>query len=255
MELFSWVSDPSAWVALLTLTILEIVLGIDNIIFISVLSGKLPVEQQDRARKVGLAVALVSRIALLLSIKWVIGLTKPLFIIPIAQWTQDMREFSARDLILGLGGLFLIWKSVKEIHAKLEGDEGHADREVKPTFASIITQIFILDVVFSLDSVITAVGMADAIGVMILAVIIAVGFMMFFSGKISDFVEKHPTIKVLALSFLVLIGVNLVGEATGQHIPKGYTYFAMAFAVMVELLNVKVRKNQDALTKDSSHAP
>jgi len=242
MELFHWVSDPNAWVALLTLTVLEVVLGIDNIVFISILTGKLPEERQDYARRLGLILALVSRILLLLSINWVKSATAPVF-------TAASHAFSWRDIILGVGGLFLIWKSVKEIHAKLEGEEGHGDPKVRPSLAAVLIQIMILDVVFSLDSVITAVGMADQIGVMILAVVIAVGFMLVFSGMISKFVERHPTIKVLALSFLVLIGVNLVAEATGQHIPKGYTYFAMAFAVGVEMLNIKMRKNSEEPVK------
>lgn len=240
--MFDWLSDPAAWTALLTLTVLEIVLGIDNIIFISILSGKLPPEQQGKARQLGLMLALVSRIALLLSINWVKNATATLFTLPLPFLTQEGREISWRDLILGLGGLFLIWKSVKEIHGKLEGEGHHEAGAAKMTMASVLAQIMILDVVFSLDSVITAVGMADHIGVMIAAVVIAVGFMLVFAGKISGFVEKHPTIKVLALSFLILIGINLVAEATGYHIPKGYTYFAMAFAVIVEMLNIKVRK-------------
>ncbi|MBL8048599.1 MAG: TerC family protein [Chthonomonas sp.] len=241
MDLFSWVSDPSAWVALLTLTILEIVLGIDNIIFISILSGKLPPEERAKARNLGLAVALISRILLLLSIKWVMGLTDPVFTVPWLGASAEAQQVNWRDIILGVGGMFLIWKSVKEIHHKLEGDESHGESGVKATLPAIIAQIFVLDIVFSLDSVITAVGMADKIGVMIVAVVIAVGFMLFFARSISEFVEKHPTIKVLALSFLILIGVNLVAESTGMHIPKAYTYFAMAFAVIVEMINLRVR--------------
>ncbi len=243
MELFHWLSDPNAWVALLTLTVLEIVLGIDNIVFISILSGKLPAEKQDQARKLGLLLALVSRILLLLSINWVKSATTPVFTVPLPFLSAEGQAFSWRDIILGAGGLFLIWKSVKEIHGKLEGEEGHGDTKVHPSLGAVLIQIMILDVVFSLDSVITAVGMADQVGVMIAAVVIAVGFMLVFSGAIAKFVERHPTIKILALSFLVLIGVNLVAEATGQHIPKGYTYFAMAFAVGVEMLNLKMRKN------------
>jgi len=243
MDLLHWVSDPNAWVALLTLTVLEIVLGIDNIVFISILSGKLPADKQDKARQLGLMLALVSRILLLLSINWVKNATEPVFTIPLSILTAEGQAFSWRDIVLGGGGLFLIWKSVKEIHSKLEGEEGHGDAKTLPTLGAVLVQIMILDVVFSLDSVITAVGMADQVGVMIAAVVIAVGFMLVLSGKISKFVERHPTIKVLALSFLVLIGINLVAEATGQHIPKGYTYFAMAFAVAVEMLNIKVRKN------------
>lgn len=243
MDLFHWLSDPSAWVALLTLTVLEIVLGIDNIVFISILSSKLPADKQDKARQLGLMLALVSRILLLLSINWVKNATAPVFTIPLPFLTAEGQAFSWRDIVLGGGGLFLIWKSVKEIHAKLEGEEGHDDPKSKPTLAAVLVQIMILDIVFSLDSVITAVGMADQVGVMIAAVVIAVGFMLLLSGKISKFVDRHPTVKILALSFLVLIGINLVAEATGQHIPKGYTYFAMAFAVGVEMLNIKMRKS------------
>lgn len=237
--MFDWLHDPSAWIALLTLTVLEIVLGIDNIVFISILSNKLPEAERGKARQMGLALALISRILLLLSINWVKSATAPLFTLPFGN--EEMAHVSTRDLILGLGGAFLIWKSVKEIHAKLEGEEGHGEVKGKATLGAILAQIMVLDVVFSLDSVITAVGMANQIGVMILAVVIAVGFMLVFSGKISDFVEKHPTVKMLALSFLVLIGVNLLAESGGAHIEKGYTYFAMAFAVAVEMLNLKLK--------------
>lgn len=237
--MFDWLADPAAWVALLTLTVLEIVLGIDNIVFISILANKLPVNQREQARKLGLALALVSRVLLLLSINWLKNATHPLFTLPFG--STEAAEISIRDLILGGGGLFLIWKSVKEIHLKLEGDEGHGEGPNVNTMAAVLAQIMLLDVVFSLDSVITAVGMANQIGVMIAAVIIAVGFMLFFSGIIANFVEKHPTIKVLALSFLVLIGVNLLAEAGGAHIEKAYTYFAMAFAVGVEMLNLRIR--------------
>ena len=230
-----WLSDPQAWIGLLTLTVLEIVLGIDNIIFISILSGKLPPSQQAKARQIGLALAMIMRILLLLSLSWIIGLTKP--------WMTVMGfDVTGRALILIGGGLFLIAKSVHEIHNKLEGEEGHGAVRVAPTMKSVLIQIIVLDIVFSLDSVITAVGMVDEIGVMIAAVIIAVGVMMFSAGPISRFVERHPTIKMLALSFLLLIGVNLIGEGLGFHIPKGYTYFAMGFAVFVELLNLKLRK-------------
>ncbi len=235
-----WLTRPEAWVALLTLTALEIVLGIDNVVFISILSGRLPAAQQDRARKVGLGLAMIMRILLLLSLGWVMRLTTPLFTFPFPR-----QEISGRDLILILGGLFLIWKSTHEIHAKLEGEEGQAASRAAPSFASVITQILILDVVFSLDSVITAVGMADDIGVMIAAVVIAVLFMLGFAGPISAFVERHPTVKVLALAFLVLIGVNLLAEGFDQHIPKGYTYFAMAFSVGVEMLNLRVRSKTE----------
>jgi predicted tellurium resistance membrane protein TerC len=249
MHLFDWVTQPSAWMALLTLTILEIVLGIDNIIFISILSGKLPPDQQGKARQIGLLLALVSRVLLLLSINWVKNATATVFTVPLPFLPPEGQGFSWRDIILGGGGLFLIWKSVKEIHGKLEGEEGHGEAKGVATLASVLIQIMILDVVFSLDSVITAVGMADQVGVMIAAVVIAVGFMLVFAGGISKFVERHPTVKMLALSFLVLIGVNLVAEATGQHIPKGYTYFAMAFAVIVEMLNIKLRKSADKPVK------
>ena len=241
MHFFDWVTQPSAWIALLTLLVLEIVLGIDNIIFISILSNKLPKEQQAKARQIGLMLALVSRILLLLSINWVKNATQPVLSLPFDFIPLEARQLSWRDLILGGGGLFLIWKSVKEIHNKLEGEEHHGDVKGVATMAGVLTQIMILDVVFSLDSVITAVGMADQIGVMIVAVVLAVAFMLAFAGAISGFVEKHPTVKMLALAFLVLIGVNLVAEASGQHIPKGYTYFAMAFAVLVEMLNIRTR--------------
>ena len=244
---FSWISEPSAWVALLTLTLLEIVLGIDNIIFISILSGKLPLEQQAKARKTGLLLAMGTRILLLLGIAWVAGLVAPLFELPLA-WlgmNEEQRGISGRDIILILGGMFLLAKSVHEIHHKLEGQDDPTNAKVKASFASVIGQILILDVVFSLDSVITAIGMADNVMIMILAVIIAIAFMMAFAGPISAFVEKHPTVKMLALSFLLLIGMSLVAEGFAQHIPKGYIYFAMAFAVMVEMLNLKLRKPGD----------
>lgn len=249
MHLIDWITQPSAWIALLTLTVLEIVLGIDNIIFISILSGKLPADQQGKARQIGLLLALVSRILLLLSINWVKNATATVFTVPFPLLPAEGQAFSWRDIILGGGGLFLIWKSVKEIHGKLEGEEGHGEAKGAVSLAGVLAQIMVLDVVFSLDSVITAVGMADQVGVMIAAVVIAVGFMLVFAGGISKFVERHPTIKMLALSFLVLIGVNLVAEACGQHIPKGYTYFAMAFAVIVEMLNINLRKNADKPVK------
>ncbi len=241
----NWLSDPSAWVGLITLTVLEIVLGVDNIIFISILAGKLPKAGRAKARTLGLLVALVSRIALLLSIGWVSSLTAPIFTLSGAGLEKEVAEFSGRDLVLLFGGLFLIYKAVKEIHQKFGEDEEGEHKEAKlkrPKLSAVLMQIMVIDIVFSLDSVITAVGMVKEIGVMISAVVIAVGFMMFFSGAIADFVDKHPTIKMLALSFLVLIGVNLVGEGCGQHVNKNYTYFAMAFAVLVELLNIKLRK-------------
>jgi predicted tellurium resistance membrane protein TerC len=230
-----WITSPEIWAALLTLTALEIVLGIDNIIFISILASKLPPHQQERARVVGLGLAMFMRILLLLSISWVIGLTEPLF-------TLIDQEVSGRDLILIGGGLFLIGKATFEIHEKLEGEEGHSSARVPPSFVAVIVQILLLDIVFSLDSVITAVGMADDVEVMIAAVVIAVLVMLVSSRAISAFVEEHPTIKMLALSFLVLIGFSLLAEGFDQHIPKGYIYFAMAFSVLVELLNLRLRR-------------
>ena len=229
-----WITDPQAWIGFATLTLLEIVLGIDNIVFISILADKLPPERQARARLLGLALAMLTRILLLFSLTWIIRLTAPLF-------TALGQEISGRDLVLIVGGLFLLAKSTHEIHGNLEGEEGKASTRVPPSFAGVLIQIMLLDIVFSLDSVITAVGMVDEVGVMVAAVVTAVGFMMLFSRPISDFVSRHPTIKMLALSFLVLIGTNLVAEGIGQHIPKGYTYFAMAFSVLVEMLNIRVR--------------
>jgi predicted tellurium resistance membrane protein TerC len=237
-----WLTDPQAWIALLTLTALELVLGIDNVVFISILAGKLPREQQQRARTVGLALAMVTRIALLFSISLIIRLTAPLF-------TVLEQEISGRDLILLVGGLFLLAKATYEIHENLEGEEGHKSGRVAASFGSVIVQILLLDVVFSLDSVLTAIGMADHIQVMIIAVVVAVIFMMVFAGPISGFVERHPTVKMLALSFLVLIGVTLIAESLDRHIPKGYIYFAMAFSVLVEMLNMKVRKARPAPVK------
>jgi predicted tellurium resistance membrane protein TerC len=231
--LLDWLT-PEILIALVTLTALEIVLGIDNIVFISILSGKLPGEQQKRARTLGLGLAMFSRIALLLSISVIIGLTKPLFEI-------FGEELSGRDLILLAGGLFLLGKSTFEIHERLEGHEAHANVRVAPSFASVIIQIILLDVVFSLDSVITAIGTADDVEVMIAAVMIAVGVMLVSATPISEFVEEHPTVKMLALSFLLLIGMSLVAESFDQHIPKGYIYFAMAFSVFVEMLNLRLR--------------
>ena len=234
--MFDFLGDPGTWaVALITLTALEIVLGIDNIIFISILSSKLPADQQGRARVVGLGAAMVMRILLLFTISWVIGLTAPIF-------TILGMEVSGRDIILIGGGLFLIGKSTLEIHHRLEGEEEQTGRGVKAaSFAGVIVQIMLLDIVFSLDSVITAVGMADDLWVMIAAVVIAVGVMMLSAGPISDFVNRHPTVKILALSFLLLIGTSLVAEGLEFHIPKGYIYFAMAFSVFVELINLRVR--------------
>ncbi len=229
-----FLADPQAWIALLTLTVLEIVLGIDNIIFISILTGKLPHAQRARAQLIGLALAMVMRVLLLLALGWIMSLVAPLF-------TVAGQEISGRDLILLLGGLFLLVKSVMEIHDRLEGEQHGSDVMARVSFAGVITQILLLDIVFSLDSVITAIGMAQQIGVMIAAVIIAVAFMMVSATRISAFVEKHPTIKMLALSFLLLIGFTLVVESFHQHIPKGYIYFAMAFSVFVEMLNMKIR--------------
>jgi predicted tellurium resistance membrane protein TerC len=225
----------SGLVALITLTFLEIVLGVDNVIFISILSSKLPGSQQARARRLGLLAAMGTRILLLFSIVWIIRLTAPFFYIL-------GRPVSGRDLILVGGGLFLLAKATIEIHERLEGEEGHSSARVRPSFAAVIIQIVVLDVVFSLDSVITAVGMADEITIMITAVILAVAVMMFSAGPISSFVNRHPTVKVLALSFLLLIGVSLIGEGLGLHIPKGYIYFAMAFSAFVEMINLRVRR-------------
>ncbi|HEU0367944.1 MAG TPA: TerC family protein [Candidatus Acidoferrum sp.] len=225
----------SGLVALITLTFLEIVLGVDNVIFISILASKLPRSQQDLARRMGLLAAMGMRILLLLSIVWITRLTAPLFHVL-------ERPISGRDLILIAGGLFLLAKATIEIHDRLEGEEGHSSARVRPSFAAVIAQIVVLDIVFSLDSVITAVGMANEITVMVTAVILAVGVMMFSAGPISTFVNRHPTVKVLALSFLLLIGVALVGDGLGMHIPKGYIYFAMGFSVFVEMINLRVRR-------------
>ena len=218
--------------ALVTLTVLEVVLGIDNVIFISILAGKLPAADRERARRVGLMGAMVMRILLLMSIAWIVRLTAPFF-------TVIGHPFSGRDLILATGGLFLIYKATHEIHDRLEGEEGHVSARVAPTFAAVIGQIMLLDIVFSLDSVITAVGMADDLSIMIAAVVIAVGIMMFSAGSVSGFVERHPTVKVLALSFLLLIGFSLIADGFGVHIPKGYIYFAMGFSVFVEAINLR----------------
>jgi len=230
-----WITDPQAWIALVTLTLLEIVLGIDNIVFISILTGKLPKRQQARGRTIGLGLALLSRVALLFTISWMIRLTAPLFGV-------FGQEFSGRDLILIVGGLFLLAKSTHEIHSRLEGEEDHSSARGSASFASTLIQIMLLDIVFSLDSVITAVGMAKDLGVMVTAVVIAVAFMMLSAGAISSFVHRHPTVKILALSFLLLIGVTLIAEGFGQHIAKGYIYFAMAFSLLVEMLNLRARR-------------
>lgn len=230
-----WLTDPQAWIALGTLTALEVVLGIDNLVFISILASKLPESQQSKARRLGLLLAVISRVALLFSLAWIIKLTAPLF-------TIASQEISGRDLILIAGGLFLLAKSTHEMHNKLEGDEGAMSARVAPSFGGVLIQIMLLDVVFSLDSVITAVGMVDELSIMITAVVIAISFMILFADAISGFVDRHPTVKMLALSFLLLIGVTLVAEGLGQHFPKGYIYFAMAFSVMVEFLNLKMRR-------------
>ena len=237
-----WLTDPQVWIAFATLTALELVLGIDNIVFISILAGKLPAEQQKKARLVGLGLAMLMRVGLLFSLSWIISLTAPLF-------TVVGQEISGRDLVLIGGGLFLIAKSTHEIHSKLEGDEGSGSTRVKASFVSVIVQILLLDIVFSLDSVITAVGMVDEIWIMIAAVVVAVLFMMVFASPISNFVDRHPTVKMLALSFLLLIGVTLIAEAFDRHIPKGYIYFAMAFSVFVEMLNLRLRKPHAAPVK------
>jgi predicted tellurium resistance membrane protein TerC len=233
-----WLTDPNAWIALLTLTVLEIVLGIDNIIFISILTGRLPPDRQPKARRLGLMLAMVMRIALLLSIAWVTRLTNPLFEVL-------SRPVSGRDLILLGGGLFLLFKATHEIHDKLEGEEGKGDATAPASFGGVIAQVIVLDLVFSLDSVITAVGMAEQLWVMVTAVVLAVVVMLVSSGPISDFVHRHPTVKMLALSFLILIGMSLFAEGLGHHIPKGYIYFAMGFSIFVEALNLRLRKKTE----------
>ncbi len=229
-----WLTDPHIWIALLTLTTLEIVLGIDNIIFISILSSKLPMAQQRRARRLGLLAAMLMRVLLLFSLAWIIRLTAPLF-------TVLGEEISGRDMILILGGLFLLGKATYEIHDKLEGEEGHASAAVAASFGAVIAQIMVLDIVFSLDSVITAVGMVDELWVMVTAVVLAVGVMLLSAEAVSGFVNRHPTVKMLALSFLLLIGLSLLLEGFDHHVPKGYIYFAMGFSVFVEMINMRVR--------------
>ena len=230
----TWLADPGIWIALATLTFLEIVLGVDNIIFIAILAGKLPPDRQAAARRVGLLLAMGTRILLLLSLAWIVRLTRPLF-------ELFGHELSGRDLILIAGGLFLLFKSTHEIHGRLEGDEGSASARAGVSFATVLVQIMLLDIVFSLDSVITAVGMVDELWVMVAAVIIAVLIMMVAAGPIGDFVHRHPTVKILALSFLLLIGLSLLLEGFDHHIPKGYIYFAMGFSVFVEMINLKIR--------------
>jgi len=227
-----WLTSPEVWIALITLTVLEVVLGVDNVIFISILASKLPREEQDRARVVGISLAAVTRILFLLSIAWIMALKKPLF-------TLLGHEVTGKDLVLIAGGLFLIYKSVKEIHEKLEGEPGHAIRRVAPSFASVIGQVLLLDIVFSIDSVITAVGLTRFVPVMVAAILLSVAIMLLASKGIYAFVNQHPTVKMLALSFLLLVGFTLVAEGMGVHIPKGYVYFAMGFAVLVEWLNLR----------------
>jgi predicted tellurium resistance membrane protein TerC len=242
-----WLADPQAWLSLVSLTVLEIVLGVDNVIFIAILAGKLPEQQQKRARLWGLGLAMFVRIALLFSLFWIMSLVAPWF-------TVLGNEISGRDIILLAGGLFLLAKATHEIHNKLEGVEGEASGKVGASFAGVLTQIILLDLVFSFDSVITAVGMANHIGIMVAAVVIAVGFMMLFAGFIGDFVNRHPTIKMLALSFLLLIGFSLVAEGLDQHISKGYIYFAMGFSVLVETLNIRMRKKTEPLKLRSAYS-
>ena len=242
-----WMTNPEAWIAFATLLALEIVLGIDNVVFISILAGKLPANQQAKARYLGLALAMVTRIILLFSISWMVRLTAPLF-------TVFAMEISGRDLILIVGGLFLIGKSTHEIHQKLEGERGQVSARVAPTFTAVIVQILLLDVVFSLDSVITAVGMVNQIGIMVAAVVLAVIVMIGFAGAIGRFVERHPTVKMLALSFLLLIGMTLMAEGFDQHISKGYIYSAMAFSVFVEVLNLRAKKAAEPVKLHESYS-
>lgn len=244
-------TSPQAWIAFFTLTALELVLGIDNVIFISILVDKLPPDRREFARRLGLFLAMFMRIALLLVLSWLVGLTAPLFSVPFLG-----QEISGRDLILMIGGLFLIWKSTMEIHQLMEGDEGSASSKVKATFAAVIAQIIVIDLVFSLDSIITAVGMVNEIPIMVSAVIVSVGLMMVFAGAIGRFVSAHPTIKMLALSFLFVIGVTLMAEAFDKGVPKGYIYFAMAFSVVVEMLNLRMRsKTRQTVKLHARYAP
>jgi len=235
--MMDWVSNPDIWISLLTLTLLEIVLGIDNIVFISILAGKLPADQQAKARTLGLGLALITRVLLLCALAWMVKLTNPLF-------KLGTHGVSGRDLILIAGGLFLIYKATREVHHKLEGEDGEITRRLAPTFASVIFQILLLEIVFSLDTVITAVGIAQHIGVLIAAVILAVAFMLVLAGRISNFIDRHPSLKILALSFLLMIGVTLVMEGCGKEVHKGYIYFAMAFSAGVEGLNIRLRSKR-----------
>jgi predicted tellurium resistance membrane protein TerC len=248
-----WLTDPHAWLALATLTALEIVLGVDNIIFITILAGRLPERQRDLARRLGLGFAMLTRIGLLLSLAWIMTLTEPLFTVPVFG-----KPMAGRDLILIGGGLFLLWKSVHEIHNSLEGEEsekGGGIRVAVASFSGVVAQIAIIDIVFSLDSVITAIGMVEQVQIMVIAIVAAVGVMMFAAGPIGQFVDRHPTIKMLALSFLILIGVALIGEGWDLHIPKGYIYFAMAFAVAVEMLNLRMRVREKEAVHLRRHIP
>ena len=242
------ITDPQVWIAFFTLTALELVLGIDNIIFISILVDKLPPAEREKARRIGLFLAMFMRVGLLLTLSWLVGLTAPLFTITGA-------ELSGRDLILIFGGLFLVWKSTKEVHQLTEGEEGHASGKIKASFSAIIVQIIIIDMVFSLDSIITAVGMVDEVSVMIAAVVVSVGLMMLFARGIGNFVSSHPSIKMLALSFLLVVGVMLIAEGFDHKVPKGYIYFAMAFSVAVEMLNIRMRKKKAALAPVDLHEP
>jgi len=245
-----WLFDPHAWLALATLTVLEIVLGVDNIVFISILCGRLPAHQRAKARNIGLALAMLTRLALLFTLTWVMTMTEPLFEIAVLG-----KPFSGRDLILIGGGLFLLWKSVHKIHNALEGEEEGRGAAAAAGFGAVIAQIAIIDIVFSLDSVITAVGMVDELAIMVIAIVLAVGVMLYAAGPIGAFVDRHPTIKMLALSFLILIGVALIGEGWDFHIPKGYIYFAMAFAVAVEMLNLRMRARQREAVHLRRHMP
>jgi predicted tellurium resistance membrane protein TerC len=239
---FEWIADPQSWVALVTLTVLEIVLGIDNIIFISILVGRLPPERRQSARILGLSLAMLTRIALLLSLTWIMGLTHPLF--SLAAW-----EISGRDVVLVGGGLFLLVKATMEIHTAMEGAEESAEHRALANFAAVLVQIAILDIVFSLDSVITAVGLVQQVPVMVIAIVLAVLVMMVAAKPIGDFIDRHPTLKMLALSFLVLVGVALIGEGFDMHIARGYIYFAMAFSFVVEMLNIRLRRKTAAVVE------
>jgi predicted tellurium resistance membrane protein TerC len=240
--------DPQVWIAFFTLTALELVLGIDNIIFISILVDRLPRREREKARRIGLFLAMFMRVGLLLALSWIVGMTAPLF-------TITGTEISGRDLILIVGGIFLVWKSTKEVHQLTEGEEGHASSKVSDTFTAIILQIIIIDMVFSLDSIITAVGMVDEVAVMIAAVVVSVGLMMLFARAIGDFVSAHPSIKMLALSFLLVVGVMLIAEGFDHKVPKGYIYFAMAFSVAVEMLNIRMRRKRARVAPVDLHEP